>query len=802
MVIRVHELAKEFKISTAALKKHLGDMGVVIKSHMSPVDDEIVVKIRAKFNEEVAAVKQRQRDRTQLHRKIIMADRKREAEKIEAQKKEKLAEAEKEKQAEIPVFIEKDIKKTPKRTSRPAADVRRGITVDKSKKAPPTQPDLVSDKKFKEDKKKEERSFEDKNKHIQAKVKHMKKSVRKKKFIPTEMEESVISKGIRKTLSTSKKKKKYKKEEKEIIPGESKIIINEFTSVSELAKLIGISATEIISKFFKMGQMLTINQRLDKESLEMICNEFDFDIEFQEEYGSDILEEKFDEMSDVESIHRPPVVTVMGHVDHGKTAILDHIRSSNIIAGESGGITQHIGAYRVEYKNKSITFLDTPGHEAFAAMRARGANVTDIAVIVVAANESVKKQTIEAIDHARAAGVQIIVAINKIDLKGANVDKTIGDIMKQNIMLEGYGGEALWVKCSALTGEGIDELLDTILLSSEMLELKAPVDISGKGVVVESKKDQRIGTVVTVLLQEGTLGKGDNIVCGATYGKIRKMVDERGNEILKLTPSGVAILYGINDVPKAGDIINQVDNEKIARQISVERTHIRKEREKYQEKTNLDNLFQKIKENQMSEIKLVVKADTDGSVEALCDSFQKLSTDEVLVNIIRKDVGGINEADVHLASASEAIIIGFHIRAQNTAKKLAEEEKVEIKIYQVIYEAIEDIQLALKGLLAPKFEEKFLGTAVVKQVFKIKDVGTIAGCYIEKGMITNTGLVRIYRDDILIHEGELSSLKHYADEVKEVKAGSDCGIGINNYNDIKENDVIENYIMEEVKRKV
>ncbi len=800
MVIRVHELAKEFKISTAALKKHLGDMGVVIKSHMSPVDDEIVVKIRAKFNEEVAAVKQRQRDRTQLHRKIIMADRKREAEKIEAQKKEKLAEAEKEKQAEIPVFIEKDIKKTPKRTSRPAADVRRGITVDKSKKAPPTQPDLVSDKKFKEDKKKEERSFEDKNKHIQAKVKHMKKSVRKKKFIPTEMEESVISKGIRKTLSTSKKKKKYKKEEKEIIPGESKIIINEFTSVSELAKLIGISATEIISKFFKMGQMLTINQRLDKESLEMICNEFDFDIEFQEEYGSDILEEKFDEMSDVESIHRPPVVTVMGHVDHGKTAILDRIRSSNIIAGESGGITQHIGAYRVEYKNKSITFLDTPGHEAFAAMRARGANVTDIAVIVVAANESVKKQTIEAIDHARAAGVQIIVAINKIDLKGANVEKTIGDIMKQNIMLEGYGGEALWVKCSALTGEGIDELLDTILLSSEMLELKAPVDISGKGVVVESKKDQRIGTVVTVLLQEGTLGKGDNIVCGATYGKIRKMVDERGNEILKLTPSGVAILYGINDVPKAGDIINQVDNEKIARQISVERTHIRKEREKYQEKTNLDNLFQKIKENQMSEIKLVVKADTDGSVEALCDSFQKLSTDEVLVNIIRKDVGGINEADVHLASASEAIIIGFHIRAQNTAKKLAEEEKVEIKIYQVIYEAIEDIQLALKGLLAPKFEEKFLGTAVVKQVFKIKDVGTIAGCYIEKGMITNTGLVRIYRDDILIHEGELSSLKHYADEVKEVKAGSDCGIGINNYNDIKENDVIENYIMEEVKR--
>ena len=801
---RVHELAKEFKISTAALKKHLHDLGVDVKSHMSPVAEEVEQKIRERFNQEVAAVKKREHDRVVYHKKIEL-ERKRKEQEIkeakEAPKAEKKPETEK-----IQVFVEKKIKKVPPHISKPSGSVykptRKPSVKTGEKKPPPAPMKELPAGKFKDDKQKKAKTYEEKNKHLKAKLQQLKKSGRKKKFTPTELEEAEISKSIKKTLSGSTKKKRYKRDDRHTKITDTKIVINEFTSVSELAKLMGVSATDIISKFFMMGQMVTINQRLDKDSLEMICDEFDFDVEFQEEYGTDILDEKIEQNEDIETIPRPPVVTVMGHVDHGKTAILDRIRSTNVVAGEAGGITQHIGAYQVEFNKKKITFIDTPGHEAFTAMRARGANVTDIAVIVVAANESVKKQTIEAIDHARAANVTIIIAINKIDLKDANIDRTINDLMKLNIMLENYGGEILWVKCSALTGEGIDELLETILLSSEMQELKTPKGVHGKGIVLESRKDQRMGTIATILLQEGNLKKSDNIVCGATFGRVRKMENERGKELKEMKASDVAIIYGLNEVPKAGDIINQVENEKTARQISAERMHIRQEREKYQSKTSLDNLFQKIKEHEMNEIRLIVKGDTDGSVEALCDSFQKLSTDEVVVNIIHKAVGGINEADISLASASGAVIIGFHVRASNVAKKLAEDENIEIKLYQIIYEAIEDIELAMQGMLAPELKEKYLGNAVVKEAFKIKKVGTIAGCFVEKGIISNTAKIRIYRNDIMLHEGNISSLKHFAEEVKEVKAGSECGIGIENFNDIKEGDIIETYIIEEVARKL
>jgi translation initiation factor IF-2 len=807
MPIRLHQLAKEFKISTAALKKHLGDMGVEVKSHMSPLDEEVVAKIRAKFNEEVKAIKQRQYDSKTMHKKIVLSARTQPESKPTT---EKQAPSDKPDSQKIPVFVEKKIKKAHTRSTgtKQEREGRKKVDTSKPEEKPiykklPVEKAHPHEPKFKEHEKREEKAkekaYEDRSKHLKAKKKSLKKTGRKKKFVPTELEEAEISRNIKRTLSSGGKKKKYKKEEKQQVI-DTKLVINEFTSVSELAKLMNVPATEIISKFFMMGQMVTINQRLDKESLEMICDEFELDVEFQEEYGKDILEEQEEELTDVEKIHRPPIVTVMGHVDHGKTAILDYIRSSNVVAGESGGITQHIGAYQVDYGDHKITFLDTPGHEAFAAMRARGANVTDIAVIVVAANESVKLQTIEAIDHAKAAGVTIIIAINKIDLKDANKDRVIADMLKQNVMLEGYGGETLWVLCSAKTGEGIDELLESILLTAEMLDLKAPVEVLGKGIVIESMKDQRMGTIATILLQEGTLAKSDSIVCGATFGRIRKMENERGHELEELNPSDVAVIYGINDVPKAGDILNQVDSERTARQISTERKNIRREREKYQTKTSLDNLFQKIKENNMNEIKLIVKADTDGSVEALCDSFQKLSTDEVAVNIIRRGVGGINEADVNLASATDAIIIGFHVRANNATRKMAEEEEIEIKLYQIIYEAIEDIRNAMQGMLAPELVERFMGTAVVKQAFRIKKVGTIAGCAVEKGRITNSGLVRLYRQDILIHEGKLSSLKHYAEEVKEVKAGSECGIGIEGFNDIKEGDIIENFIKEEVAR--
>jgi translation initiation factor IF-2 len=374
--------------------------------------------------------------------------------------------------------------------------------------------------------------------------------------------------------------------------------------------------------------------------------------------------------------------------------------------------------------------------------------------------------------------------------------------MKQNLMLESYGGDTLWTTCSAKTGEGIDDLLELILLSAEMMELKSPKGVHGKGVVVEAEKDSRMGTIVTLLLQEGELKKGDSIVCGATYGRVRRMEDERGNEMDKMTTSDVALIYGLNAVPKAGDILNEVDNEKIARQISTERHLIRQEREKYHGKTNLNNLFQKIKEHEMSEIRLIVKADTDGSVEVLCDSLQKLSNEEVMVNIIRRAVGGINEADVSLASASDAIIVGFHVRANNAAKKLAEEEMVDIRLYHIIYELIDQVKDAMTGLLKPTFEEKFLGMAAVRQAFKIKKVGTIAGCYVEKGVIRKNSKIRVYRNDVMFYEGNLETLKHFAEVVNEVKAGSECGISIEGFNDIKEGDVIENYVMEEVVRKL
>lgn len=923
MAIRVHELAKEFKISTAALKKHLADMGVVVKSHMSPVEEETAKKIRSKFSDEVAAVKKRQQARNTMHEKIVLADKKKKDDQhrdVVAASKQKAAEKAAEKsEAKAgsnvpPTFVEKKITKQPtsaadraktahqkSMASRPRFENKptegrprfenkprpQGQRTDNRRQGErsnysrpqgdrpsynsrpqgdrpsynsrpqgdrpagqggyrpggqggyrpagqggykpggqrpggykpggarpggarpggrPSKPDVDTNLKpgaanaLRDNKKKTEKKFEDKNKHLKAKIKSFTKGGRKKRFVPSEMEQAEITKNIRKALTAPLKKKKYKKDEKDHTPVDGKIIISEFTSVSELAKIMNIAPTDIIAKFFMMGQMVTINQRLDKDSLEMICAEYEFDVEFQEEYGTDLIESVVENLENATFETRPPIVTVMGHVDHGKTAILDRIRSANVIAGEAGGITQHIGAYQVVYEDNKITFLDTPGHEAFAAMRARGANVTDLVIIVVAANESVKTQTLEAIDHAKAAGVPIIVAMNKIDLPTANIDKAINDLMKHNLFLEGYGGDVPWVPTSAKTGEGIDDLLNAILLSSEMLELTAPVDVPAKGIVVECEKDSRMGTRATILLQDGFLNKGDNIVCGASYGRVRKLEDERGKETNNIGSSAVAVLYGLNDVPKAGDILNVVENEKTARQISAERSHIRKEREKYKNKTNLENLFQKIKENEMSEIKLIVKGDTDGSVEALCDSFQKLSTDEVVVNIIRRAVGGINEADINMAAASDAIVIGFHIRPSSAAKKLAAEENVEIKIYQIIYEAIDEIRSAMSGMLAPEIREENLGTATLKQVFKIKGVGTIAGVAVQQGTIKNVGFIRLFRNNIMIHEGKLSSLKHYSEEVEEVKAGSECGIGIENFNDLKEGDVLENYIKVEHER--
>jgi translation initiation factor IF-2 len=687
------------------------------------------------------------------------------------------------------------------RNRRPAPTDKRQLNRPAFPKAGVTKPEIknpVEEKVYGKNRQTAD-EFGDKSKHLQAKLKN---TGRKRTDTPTEIDESVIEKNIKATLSGKKTKKKFKKEEKQSsrIEELSEIVVSEFTSVSELSKILDVSPSEIITKFFQMGKMVAINSRLDKESLELICTEYELEIKFSDEFGKDILQAKIDDLEEIVIKSRPPVVTIMGHVDHGKTSILDKIRNTKVVAGESGGITQHIGAYQAMHNNHKITFIDTPGHEAFTAMRARGSNITDIAVIVVAANDGVKPQTVEAIDHAKAAGVALVVAINKIDLPDANVDKTIASILELNVFLEGYGGQVPWVQCSALKGTGIDELMEIILLTAELKELKERFNGPGKGVVLESSKNTSMGARATVLLQEGTLKKGDNIVVGSSYGKVRKLENERLHELAEIFPADIAVIYGLNDVPKAGDNLNVVENERVARQIGSERLLIRQEREKYTTVTHLGNIFSKIKQNEMTDLRLIVKGDVDGSVEAVCDSLQRLSTEEIKITIIRKSVGGIIEADVNLASASEAIIIGFNVRANNKAKKLAEELGVEIKYYQIIFEAIDDIKKAMVGLLAPEYKEKILGQAVVKQVFKIKKIGTIAGCAVEKGVIQSKSKVKLYRDDKMIYTGDLAELKHYENSVKEVESGTECGISIKNYNDLKEGDIIECFIMEEVAR--
>jgi len=866
--IRVHELAKELKISTMALKKHLTDLGVVTKSHMSFVEEEVADKIREKYNEQIDAEKRAEKDRKKL------LEMRQQAKKTEAKSAEKTAEkasakkaapvepsaasapdkakevaakpsktktktepsttqpeespAEKAPEKEVP-FAEKQLEKAREdaKKHREKLDIRvpyKQATPPPRKKepkpkpaerprraprtaapTPPPPPPPILDKpdpgkKFGKAKPVHDELGE-KSKHKKAVIASSKKT--KTKALDThDVDEATISRNIKKVMQKTSKRKKYHREAQSVQDSGQEIVIREFTSVSELAKIMNVSAAEIISKFFMMGQLVTMNQRLDKDSLEMICDEFQVDFHFEDEYGSDIIELKQEQYQDVEEEPRPPVVTIMGHVDHGKTSILDYIRNENIVAGESGGITQHIGAYQIEVNKHKITFLDTPGHEAFTAMRARGANVTDIAVIVVAATEGVKPQTKEAIDHARAAGVSLIFAINKIDLPEANIDRTINSIMETGVYLEQYGGDIPWCATSTVTGEGILNLIEIILLTAEMMELKAKRKVPAEAIVVESQMDSRMGSAATILMQKGTLKKGDIIVCGAVNGRVRRMENERGLEISELGPSDVARIYGLAGTPKAGDVLNQVDSEKTARSISGERQQIRLEREKYQNKSSLQNIFARIKEDQVNTLNVILKTDTDGSAEAIADSLQKLANEEVSVNIIHKSVGGISEADVSLAAASDAIILGFHVRAGQQARRLADDEGVQVKLYQVIYDAIEDIKHALEGMLAPTIEEQSIGSATVKQVFKVKKIGTIAGCQVDRGSIQSHCLVRIYRNDVLIAEDSLSSLKHYANDVKEVRAGTECGMTFTSYADVKEGDVIEAYIEQEVAKKL
>ena len=601
------------------------------------------------------------------------------------------------------------------------------------------------------------------------------------------------------------KKKQEKKPPKKIIPKKviTEVEIPETITVGEFAQKIGKPGAEVVKKLFMLGVMATMNQSIDFDTAALIGD--DFGIEVKQEVvvtKEDMLfmdTEEEDKAEDL--VPRPPVVVVMGHVDHGKTSLLDAIRNANVTSTEAGGITQHIGAYSVRLNDRDITFLDTPGHEAFTTMRARGAQVTDIAILVVAADDGIMPQTIEAINHAKAAGVTIIVAINKIDKEGANPDRVKQALVEYDLVPEEWGGDTVVVEVSAKKHQNIDGLLEMVLLVADMKELKANPNRSAHGTVIEARVDKGKGPVATVLVQNGTLKVGDIIIAGTAVGRVRAMVNDKGRRVKTAGPSTPVEIQGFGEAPSGGDRLTVVSNEKLARDVAEQRKQEMQE-DKFNSvvKVSLDNLFSQIDEGNMKELDVIIKADVQGSVEAVRQSLEKLSNDEVRVRAIHGGVGAINESDVMLANASNAIIVGFNVRPDAGAVSAAEQQEVDIRLYRVIYQAIEEIEAAMKGMLEPEFKETMLGYAEVRQTFKVSSVGTIAGCYVTQGKIQRNAEIRLVRDGIIIHEGKIDSLKRFKDDAKEVTENFECGIGIENFNDIKEGDVIECFIMEEIKR--
>ena len=614
-----------------------------------------------------------------------------------------------------------------------------------------------------------------------------------------EDENPAIINKLRRTKGKRSSKEAQKEQQK---PPERKkaITMGEFITVKELSEKIGIQVSEIIKRLMKLGVLATINQELDYDTAALVASEFDIELEKKAVKSfEEILEQEDVEDAPDDLRSRAPVVTVMGHVDHGKTSLLDAIRNSRVTEQEAGGITQHIGAYMVDIDGKAITFIDTPGHEAFSSMRARGAKVTDIAVLVVAANDGVMPQTIEAINHAKEAGVPIIVAINKMDIPGVNPDRIKQGLAENGLLVEEWGGDTIAVPISALKRQGIDTLLEMILLVAEMQELKANPNRLAKGTIVEAQLDKGRGPVATVLVQNGTLKVGDPIVAGTASGRVRAMIDHNGKRVKSAGPSVPVEVLGFSEVPEAGDILYAVGDDKLARQVAEERKEkIRDTSIRSTARASLDDLFSQIEQGELKDLNIIIKADVQGTAEAVRQALERLSNDKVRVRVIHSGVGTINESDVILASASNAIIIGFNVRPPGNVVELAEKEKIDIRLYRIIYNAIEDVEAAMKGMLEPTYREVVLGFAEVRNTFRISSVGTVAGCYITNGKVTRNANVRIVRDGIVVHEGKLASLKRFKDDVREVAAGYECGIGISNFNDIKEGDIIEAFIEEEI----
>ncbi|PJB00199.1 MAG: translation initiation factor IF-2 [Ignavibacteriales bacterium CG_4_9_14_3_um_filter_30_11] len=833
--IKIFKFASENNLSAKELLEFLTKKGYKVKTIMSTLEDEMIEEIANHYKKDI--------DKAQKHYKKIAEFKKEKTDKevevsvaepveVVEDKKPKVEEI---KEEEVPTKKEKDTEekeveeiKEEEKFKTPAENAiakRKGLTVvgkmnldeTKTKKTTTKVEEEVTESKDAKGKKKKRLKGKKKTTQVEDELKPAKKKKRIKKF---EINEKDVKAAIRKTMlsiddtttaasrASHRKKKRKEREEEEEKKQEQKSIeasiikVTEYSAVNELANLMEIPVSDVIAKCMELGIMVSINQRLDVETITLVADEFGFEVEFVQEFTSDVLTDTSDELESIEP--RSPVVTIMGHVDHGKTSLLDYIRKENVVSGESGGITQHIGAYKVDAgKGKHITFLDTPGHEAFTAMRARGAQATDIVVLIVAADDAVMPQTIEAINHAQAANVPIVIAINKIDKPGANSEKIKQQLADRNILVESWGGKYQCVEISAKTGLNIETLLETILLEAELLELKANPNRKARGILVESQLDKGRGITGTVLVQKGTLKIGDPFVAGIFQGKVRAMFDERGKKLIQAPPSTPVQVLGFEGAPQAGDTFIVVDSERHAREVGLKRQQLKREQDQKQvHHITLDEIAKQISIGGVKELPLIVKGDVDGSIEALSDSLMKLSTEEVKVRVIHKGVGGISEGDVLLASASNAIIIGFHVRPNLNARKLAEKENVDIRLYNVIYDTINEVKSALEGLLSPIISEEVTSTVEVRDIFKVPKVGTVAGCYVLEGKVTRNNKIRLIRDGIVIHQGEINALKRFKDDVKEVDAGYECGLSINNFNDIKVNDIVETYKMVETKKKL
>ena len=804
---RIFQIAKELNISHTDILSFLDEKKIKISSHMAPVDDDIYQLILSEFHKDKESVERYRKEqvRREIHDSRILEQQK-------ANKKLNL----------LTLSEQRDLENKEREKAEQEKKIKEDeIKVAKEKKKEKEQAELKALKELKEKEQADKvRSSSNKPKkkmrridlsEIQSQVgegtTHRKI---KKKEIETKKSKSAAEtvRKITAKIDTKTKKKVYKKEKDEkddnaeIVTKPIKIA--EYSSVDELSKIFETKPNDIIQKCMSLGVLATINQRLDWDVIELLSEEFGYVPEKIEDMGEELftLDESKEDIK--KAVNRPPVVTVMGHVDHGKTSLLDYIRQTNVVDDESGGITQHIGAYTVNFKeNQTMTFLDTPGHEAFTAMRARGAKVTDIVVLVVAANDGVMPQTIEAIDHAKAAEVPLIIAINKIDLPDIDLERIKRELSERDVLVEDWGGKVQAIPISAKTGDGVDDLISSMFLETEMLELKANKDTLARGTVIDSKLDKGHGPIATVLVQKGTLKVGDPFICNNIHGKVRAMMNENGKRVKEAGPSVPVQILGFDQVPQSADIFAVVSDEREIKRIASERQRLKREIDHRKiSAQSLDAMSALIKEGAIKNLPLIIKGDVDGSIEALAEQLEKISNKEVGVQVIHKAVGMVSESDVLLAAASKAVIIGFHVQVSSNAKLQSKQEGVDIRTYNIIYQAVEDVKLAVEGLLEPEKVEEILGRATVQQSFKIPKIGFIAGSKVTEGTIVRNGQARVIREDEQIAEGEITSLKHLKDEAKEIREGFECGIGIDNFSKFKEGDIILCFEIKSIKRKL